>query len=241
MAQPVGAYLHWNSRKLGSSTDDQANTASIEAPAATGGENWIIGTRALPKRSKFVPQRRRQNDCSGAPILTEYRDLTAIVARTDITPAKSARFRNPQPGDIKNPNQNKVSLRERSAEQAEEIALRNDSFREAVFVTGQREFGSRVRCEVPDPMTETKEASDTSQRPSAGDRRQAFLDQLFSETLKVAQRNLPQRLAKECTQPLRISSVAVLGMLAGLALQPEFDDFRIAGRYHNRPYVLLLW
>ncbi|MBZ5601567.1 MAG: hypothetical protein LAO79_04605 [Acidobacteriia bacterium] len=39
---------------------------------------------------------------------------------------------------------------------------------------------------------------------------------------------------------LHIAPVAAFGVRAGLAFEPEFDDFRIAGRYHNRPYVLLL-
>jgi hypothetical protein len=36
-------------------------------------------------------------------------------------------------------------------------------------------------------------------------------------------------------EPGGVAPIAAAGMRAGLALEPEFDDVRIAGRYHNPP------
>ncbi len=49
---------------------------------------------------------------------------------------------------------------------------------------------------------------------------------------------MAQRLRQVGQEPGGVPPVAPAGVRAGLPLEPEFDDVRIAGRYHNPAYGL---
>jgi hypothetical protein len=70
--------------------------------------------------------------------------------------------------------------------------------------------------------------------------RQAGLNKRLRKALEIAQSQTVQRLRCVGEKPGSVALVAPPSMRAGLALEPEFDDVRIAGRYHNPPYGLFV-
>jgi hypothetical protein len=119
------------------------------------------------------------------------------------------------------------------------VVLADNPLREPLLVAGQHQLGGGVAGSVKHPLTEPEQALDRRQRAGAGDGCQSSFNQECAKFWRSPKFMIAKGLDTYARSRAASRPVALPGMRAALAFEPEFDDVRIAGRYHNPPYGLL--
>ena len=104
--------------------------------------------------------------------MPKNRNLAGVASSMQVAPEQVAGFRHTQASGVEQPKQNAIAWFCFGGEDPLNVLLREDPFRQAILVAGQRQFRGRIESQVPYPDAETEQALDGGQRAHAGDRNQ---------------------------------------------------------------------
>jgi hypothetical protein len=190
---------------------------------------WLRSRRISARACRVIPRPE-----SGPPWLP----LSNEESQTDIARKQPASLRDPQSGGIKQPQQDPIERFCVRFHQPANVFLADNPFRQPFLVAGQSQLRGGIGENIRHSQAEPEQALHCRQDPGSRNGCQARLHQRLREALEIPQGQTAQPLRYMVEEPSGVAPLAPTSMWAGLALEPELDDVRIAVRYHNPPYGL---